>query len=76
MRNGRFVRLKNIELAYNFSNGLMRKFGLQSGRFFVNGNNLFTWSSIPDLDPESPAAGIDNPYPNLKVLNFGIRIEL
>ena len=76
MRNGRFVRLKDIELAYNFSNGLLQKFGLQSGRFFVNGSNLFTWSSIPDLDPESPAAGIDNSYPNLKVLNFGIRIEL
>src|SRR5438045_6476499 len=37
-----FIRFKNLHLAYNLPNNIMKKLKLQSSRIFVQGKNLFT----------------------------------
>ncbi len=73
LRSGNYLRLKNIELAYSLPNTLIRRIGLSSATFFVNGYNLVTFTKLKNLDPENPYI---SSYPNMKVTNFGLRIKL
>lgn len=70
--SGDFFRLKNVELSYtlDFSPGSTVK----KSKFFVRGNNLFVISSIKDLDPEAPNAGVTN-YPVLRMITGGVSVS-
>jgi hypothetical protein len=74
-QSGDYVRLKNAEIGYSFTQSLLRKAGLKRLRVFANGQNLFTWSEIKFVDPEYGSGGIGNTYPQQKVYNFGVRLE-
>ncbi len=75
--DGSYVRLKNAELAYTFSSGLVKRVGLASLRIYLNGNNLAAWSKMPD-DRESNFAGTgwasQGAYPTVKRYNLGANI--
>ncbi len=70
MRNGAFLRLKNVELGYNFKANLLKRIGLTSCRVYVNGTNLAGLSSFKLWDPEMGGNGLG--YPLQRVYNFGI----
>lgn len=75
LRNGRYLRLKNIELGYSLPQNLISKVKLANARIFVNSFNLFTWSDLPlNLDPEFIGAGLGS-YPRTKSFNFGLNVE-
>ncbi|SDL86055.1 TonB-linked outer membrane protein, SusC/RagA family [Pedobacter steynii] len=75
MRNGRYLRLKNIELGYSLPQSLVSKVKLANARIFVNSFNLYTWSDLPlNLDPEFIGAGLGS-YPRTKSFNFGLNVE-
>ncbi|WP_026713194.1 SusC/RagA family TonB-linked outer membrane protein [Flavobacterium daejeonense] len=79
MYDGSYVRLKNAEIAYTFdgSTSLIKSLGLQNIRVFINGDNLFFWSKMPD-DRESNYAGTgwasQGAYPTVKRFNIGANI--
>jgi TonB-linked SusC/RagA family outer membrane protein len=75
--NGSYARLKNAEIAYTFSAAQVGKIGFSALRVFVNGNNLWVWSRMPD-DRESNFAGAggQGAYPTVKRYNFGLRFSL
>ena len=78
MYDGSYVRLKNAEIAYTFNERWIKKVGLNSLRVYVNGNNLYMWSKLPD-DRESNTAGgtvVNNAYPTVRRYNLGLRISL
>ncbi len=75
-----FVRLKNLELAYDFTNKqTLKKIGLSGVRLYVNGNNLLTFDKmIEGFDPEQLDAGGANQgwmYPPTQSFNFGINVQ-
>ncbi|MDE6342580.1 MAG: TonB-dependent receptor [Muribaculaceae bacterium] len=72
--DGSYVRLKNVEIAYQFSGKWMQKAGLKSLRLYLNGNNLFMWTKMPD-DCERGSSG-DGVYPSFKRFNVGIDLTL
>ena len=73
LKNGAFVRLKNIELSYTLPEKWTSVAGMSDCRLYVNGNNLITWDHLNDLsDPESNGS---NKYPIMKTLNFGINVK-
>lgn len=72
IQKGDYLRLKNIEIGYDFSGGVLRKASLEKVRVFVNGLNLITISSFDQTDPETPFAN----YPVQRVINAGISITL
>ncbi|GAO28851.1 TonB-dependent receptor [Geofilum rubicundum] len=75
LHDGSYVRLKYAELSYTFTNQLfMQRIGLNSLKLFVNGNNLFLWTKMPD-DRESNTGG-NTAYPTQKRYNLGLRISL
>jgi len=73
MRNGSFLRLKTVELGYNFSGKSMDKLGIGSLRVYANGTNLFVISSFKMWDPEQGGNGLG--YPLQKVFNFGVNVQ-
>lgn len=69
-----YVRLKNLELGYNFPSFIANKLALQNFRIYVSGFNLLTYS--PDLrnfDPESDSASGQS-YPLQRVINSGLTL--
>ena len=77
--DGSFCRLKNLEVAYTWNDGWIKCLGLSMLKVYVNGNNLFLWTDMPD-DRESNFAGTglasQGAYPTMKRINFGFKLEL
>ena len=69
--DGSYIRLKNAEIAYTFTDGWVRKLGVKNLKIYLNGNNLWVWSKMPD-DRESNFAGSGNQgaYPTVKRFNL------
>lgn len=59
-----YLRLKNVEIGYNVSPKLLRKFHVQQARIYVQGLNLLTFDKLGDVDidpernPETELPGI------------------
>ncbi|WP_236974585.1 SusC/RagA family TonB-linked outer membrane protein [Membranihabitans maritimus] len=72
-----YLRLKNAEIGYRFSNKLFERLNIESGRVFINGDNLLTWSGLlPGIDPEQGASSGDTePYPMTQNFNLGVNIK-
>ena len=73
MKNGNFLRLKNIEIGYTLPSQALNRIKVENIRIFVSGVNLFTFSSLLtdyDLDPERLTG-----YPALKSYNAGISVN-
>jgi len=79
MFDGSYLRLKNAEIAYTFdkNKSFVKQIGVESLRFYVNGNNLYVWTKMPD-DRESNFAGTgwasQGAYPTVKRFNIGANI--
>lgn len=77
--DGSYLRLKNAEIAYTFdaNSSVAQRLGIQDLRIYLNGNNLFLWSDMPD-DRESNFAGTgwasQGAYPTVKRYNLGVNI--
>ena len=71
-----YLRLKNVEIGYNVSPKLLRKFHVQQARIYVPGLNLLTFDKLGDvdIDPETKSGDGASWYPIQKVFNFGIDI--
>jgi TonB-linked SusC/RagA family outer membrane protein len=80
VEDGSFLRLKNIQLAYNFSLRKNKKL-INAIQLYVSGQNLLTISKYSGWDPEVNARGgttygvDDNVYPMSKSITFGTRLS-
>ena len=73
--DGSYVRLKNAELAYNFLPKHANSLGLAALRIFLNGNNLFLWSKMPDdRESNTGTSGSGGAYPMTRRFNLGLNI--
>ena len=73
--DGSYTRLKYAELSYTFSKEKwLKASGLTSLKLFVNGNNLFLWTDMPD-DRESNTGGWSS-YPTQRRFNLGLKLTL
>lgn len=74
VKNGNYLRLKNIELSYSLPKSLLANVKVINGvRFYINGTNLLTFDSLDIMDPESPS-GSARYYPQMKSVNFGVNL--
>lgn len=71
--NASYLRLKNIEIGYNFDFPFMKKLKLNSCRMYVNGYNLLTFTAFDWGDPESRQSDRPN-YPLTRVFNIGLKL--
>ena len=76
--DGSYIRLKNVELAYSWrENDWIKRIGLKYMKLFVNGNNLWLWTKMPDdREANLGGGGYLGAYPTVKRFNFGLKITL
>ncbi|MEJ0106928.1 MAG: TonB-dependent receptor [Bacteroidota bacterium] len=74
--DGDYLRLKNVQLAYNIPASLLRNVHIQRLRFYVSGTNLFTISKLNEwhLDPETPS-GRAVYFPQTSLYTFGANLQ-
>lgn len=78
-----FLRLKNVQLGYNFPNKLLKRMGMASLRLYLSAQNLCTWTKYTGYDPEvstrnsSMTRGFDySAYPKATTYTFGVQLGL
>lgn len=73
VRNGAYLRLKNLQLSYTLPESLLRGSGFKRISVYIAGTNLFTISAFKYIDPENP--GINNGYyPQQKTYSIGLNL--
>ncbi|MCR5679221.1 MAG: TonB-dependent receptor [Prevotella sp.] len=75
--DGSYFRLKNVEVAYTWTKGWIKNLGFTSLKVYLNGNNLFLITKMPD-DRESNYgySGGGGAYPTVRRYNFGFKLYL
>lgn len=83
VENGSYIRLRNIEFAYNLPVDKLKLNWLQKVRIYTSAQNLLTFTKYSGWDPEvnsqgganSIGQGIDHySYPTAKSITFGINV--
>ena len=73
IKDASFIKLRNVELGYNFSSAKMKNAGISELRVYLSGHNLFTISPLLsefNLDPEN----LKGLYPVMKTFAAGVTI--
>lgn len=73
LRDGRFLRLKTLEVGYEPKGNWVRSLGMANLRIYVNAMNLFTISKFKMWDVEMKGDGLG--YPLQRVINGGIQLS-
>lgn len=72
MANGRYMRLKNLEIGYTLPKRISQKMAMQNMRVYLSGVNLFTFSPFKLWDPDLQTGATN--YPNNRIINIGLTI--
>jgi TonB-dependent starch-binding outer membrane protein SusC len=83
IEDGTYVRLQNIKLTYTLPVGLAQKVRMTNAQFFVNVQNVLTFTNYSGLDPQIGAfnqsslqQNVDmGRYPSPRVYTFGVNID-
>jgi TonB-dependent starch-binding outer membrane protein SusC len=84
IEDGTYVRLRNLQLGYNFAPALLGKIGGKTARVYLASENLFTLTKYKSgFDPEQGASYGDRPldlgtdrgnYPQARTFMLGINV--
>lgn len=82
MKSAAYLRLKNLQLGYNFSKDALNSIGIKNAFIYINAQNLFTATKFwPGYSPEinysagatdGVSLGSGGYYPQVKTFTFGI----
>ncbi|MFT2010575.1 TonB-dependent receptor [Pontibacter sp. 13R65] len=77
VEDGSYFRIKILQLGYSLPQDLISKAGLNKVRFYVTGNNLFTFTNYTGFDPEigGGSFGVDRGiYPQARSYMVGVNL--
>ncbi|MGV3762040.1 SusC/RagA family TonB-linked outer membrane protein [Parapedobacter sp.] len=77
LRDASFIRLKQVEIGYDFNqrqSGFFERLGFGEFRLYVSGSNLLVWAPFKMWDPEMAGDGLN--YPLQRVFNIGVKTTL
>src|SRR5699024_1846758 len=74
-----YLRIKSVQLGYNFSPNVASSIGLDNARVYITGFNLYTFTDdkLKEIDPEKQEGAWDAnlTYPLMKSFNLGINLN-
>lgn len=83
LEDGSYLRLRSLTIGYTLPKHVTDRWHLDRLRFYLQGNNLFTWTKYSGLDPEAAASsdpneqGIDlGTPPQPRSFQLGINLTL
>lgn len=68
-----YLKLQNVTLGYNFPRKWMNKIGIEGLRIYLSGENLYTFTDYPGMDPAYDSAS--NYYPQIRQLTMGVNLK-
>jgi hypothetical protein len=77
LEDGDYFRIKTLQIGYTLPRDLVSKIGFEKARFYVMGENLFTFTKYTGYDPEigGNVLGIDRGiYPQAKSFMVGVNV--
>lgn len=83
IEDGSYLRIQNVRLGYSLPSRLSKRVKMEKLRFYVNAQNLYTFTKYSGLDPEIGAFNQDpllqnvdmGRYPTPRVWTFGLDVE-
>jgi hypothetical protein len=75
LRDGRYLRLKNVDIGYTLPKTITGKAHINDVRFFLQATNLLTFSKFSTWDPEMGSSD-GQKYPITKSVTAGVQINL
>jgi TonB-dependent starch-binding outer membrane protein SusC len=75
LKDASFIRLKSITVAYDVPSNFLKNGFLKTVRFYVQSENMITWTKWKGLDPENFDADGQGKYPNQRSVSFGIDLK-
>lgn len=77
LQDASYMRVKNIELGYNFSGKALFHNVIKSVRVYVDAQNAFTITKFQGLDPERSLTNTSGSYqyPNIRIFTGGINVK-
>ena len=73
-RNAGFLRLKNIEIGYEFNEKVLKQLKMKNLRVYLQGNNVAVWDHIKFWDPELGSANSGAKYPLCSTYSVGLEV--
>ena len=75
--DGSYFRLKNVEVAYTWTKGWIKKIGFSSLKIYLNGNNIFMITKMPDdREGNGSFSGGGGAYPTVRRFNLGFKLYI
>lgn len=75
LRNGSFLRFKNLEVGYNIPKEYSQKLLLNGARVYLQGYNLYVWDDVKYWDPELGNKNGGNSYPLPRTFTLGVELN-
>lgn len=76
LEDGSYLRIKNVTLGYTLPKRLIERVHMTSARFYLSGQNLYTFTDYSGIDPEVSGNGIDQAvYPITRTITFGVNLN-
>ncbi len=72
IRNGAFLRLKNLNISYTLPKQWYQNWGVNAIQIFGNGTNLFSIDGIDEMDPEQDTM---DSFPIMRSFTVGLNIN-
>lgn len=72
VEDGSFTRLRNLQIGYSLNQAALSKVGLSRLRFYVQGQNLLTFTKYSGLDPDVTITNITEGYNSQRDLSIGL----
>lgn len=73
MRDGSFLRLKQVEIGYSLPDKVLHKLRMTNLRIYLSGTNLLTFSKFKLWDAEMAGKGLG--YPIQRTYNIGLQLS-
>ena len=76
LRDGRYLRLKNLDFGYTLPKTMVNKWHCTNVRFYVTGTNLFFLSRKFDMWDTESLQSRGESYPLTKAVTVGVQVSL
>lgn len=70
-----YIRLRNAQVGYRVPKRFLEKTFMTGLSFYMQGENLYTWSKWRGFDAESNRAADQAQYPTPRIISFGVEVK-
>jgi TonB-linked SusC/RagA family outer membrane protein len=75
LKDASYVRLRFLQVGYRLPKQFIDKTFMSALSFYVQGENLYTWTKWQGFDAESPRGNDQGQYPTPRIFTFGMDLK-